>query len=79
MKIKDVLIGILMKNISRTIAVLVMIYLSLIFIPMAYANPIAIEYFHQKNCHDCEVTDSIIDLIIDTFYWNWLDRRLDSI
>lgn len=52
-----------MKNVSHLIALLTIIYLSLIFIPMAYANPIAIEYFHQKGCHDCEITDPIVDQI----------------
>ncbi|AKB54132.1 Hypothetical protein MSBR2_1277 [Methanosarcina barkeri 227] len=63
MKIKDVLIGIFMKNISHIIALMTMIYLSLIFIPIAYANPITIQYFHQKGCHDCEVTGPIVDQI----------------
>ena len=34
-----------------------------IFIPYAYASPVTIQYFHQKNCHDCEITDPIIDQI----------------
>lgn len=58
-----------MKNISHIIALLTMIYLSLIFIPMAYANPIIIQYFHQKGCRDCEVTDPIVDQI-ETQYNN---------
>jgi thiol-disulfide isomerase/thioredoxin len=52
-----------MKRISRIIAPLTIIYLSLIFIPIAYANPITIDYFHQKGCHDCEITDPVIDQI----------------
>lgn len=52
-----------MKNISHIIALMTMIYLSLIFIPIAYANPITIQYFHQKGCHDCEVTGPIVDQI----------------
>lgn len=63
MKIKDVLIGIFMKNVSHIIALLTIIYLPLIFIPIAYASPITVDYFHQRACHDCEVTDPIVDQI----------------
>ncbi|AKB72085.1 cytochrome c biogenesis CcdA family protein [Methanosarcina mazei] len=52
-----------MKSSSHTITALVVIYLSLIFIPVAYADPVAIQYFHQKGCHDCEITDPVIDKI----------------
>ncbi|AKB36903.1 Hypothetical protein MSSAC_2313 [Methanosarcina siciliae C2J] len=69
MKIKDVLIGIFMKKISHIIALLTFIYLSLIFTPIVYANPITIQYFHQKDCHDCEITDPIVDRI-ETQYNN---------
>jgi cytochrome c biogenesis protein CcdA len=31
--------------------------------PNVYANPVTIQYFHQKGCHDCEVTDPIITKI----------------
>ncbi|MDR7666368.1 cytochrome c biogenesis protein CcdA [Methanosarcina sp. Z-7115] len=40
-----------------------------IFIPNAYANPVTIQYFHQKGCPDCEVTDPIVDRI-ETQYNN---------
>ncbi|WP_235322832.1 cytochrome c biogenesis CcdA family protein, partial [Methanosarcina mazei] len=64
MKRKNIyLIGISMKSSSHTITALVVIYLSLIFIPVAYADPVAIQYFHQKGCHDCEITDPVIDKI----------------
>lgn len=63
MKIKDILIGIPMKRISRIIALLGVIYLSLIFIPVVGAEPVSIQYFHQKGCHDCEITDPIVDRI----------------
>jgi len=52
-----------MKNISRIIALLTIIYLFLTCIPMAYANPVTIQYFHQKGCQDCKITDPIIDQI----------------
>ncbi len=58
-----------MKSCSHTITVLTVIYLSLIFTPIAYANPITIQYFHQKGCHDCEITDPIVDRI-ETQYNN---------
>jgi cytochrome c biogenesis protein CcdA len=46
-----------------------MFILYLFFIPVVYANPITIQYFHQKNCPDCEKTDLIIDQI-ETRYNN---------
>ncbi|QIB91629.1 cytochrome c biogenesis protein CcdA [Methanosarcina mazei] len=52
-----------MKRISRTIATLAVIYLFLILIPVAHADPVTIQYFHQKGCHDCEITDPIVDRI----------------
>lgn len=52
-----------MKRVSRITALLVIIYLSLIFIPVAHADPVTIQYFHQKGCHDCEITDPIVDRI----------------
>ena len=52
-----------MKRISRIIALLIVIYLSLTFIQVAGADPITIQYFHQKGCHDCEITDPIVDRI----------------
>lgn len=52
-----------MKNVSHIIALLTIIYLPLIFIPIAYASPITVDYFHQRACHDCEVTDPIVDQI----------------
>ncbi|AKB18218.1 cytochrome c biogenesis CcdA family protein [Methanosarcina sp. WWM596] len=56
-----------MKRISRTIALLTIIYLSLLFIPVVYADPVTIQYFHQKGCHDCEITDPIVDRIEDQY------------
>lgn len=58
-----------MKNISHIIALLTIIYLSLIFIPVACADPVTIQYFHQKGCHDCKITDPIVDRI-ETQYNN---------
>ncbi|AGF97812.1 Hypothetical protein MmTuc01_2504 [Methanosarcina mazei Tuc01] len=52
-----------MKRASRIYSLLVIIYLSLIFIPVAHADPVTIQYFHQKGCHDCEITDPIVDRI----------------
>lgn len=31
--------------------------------PVAYADSISVQYFHQKDCHDCEITDPVIDRI----------------
>lgn len=50
-----------MKRHSYTIAVLGFICLSLIFMPVTYANSVTIQYFHQKGCLDCEITDPIIN------------------
>jgi cytochrome c-type biogenesis protein len=50
-----------MKRHSYTIAVLGFICLSLIFVPITYANSVTIQYFHQKGCLDCEITDPIIN------------------
>ncbi|WP_239525050.1 cytochrome c biogenesis CcdA family protein [Methanosarcina mazei] len=36
---------------------------------MACANSITVQYFHQKGCHDCEITDPIVDRI-ETQYKN---------
>lgn len=58
-----------MKKGSYIITVLVIICLSLIFIPVACADPVTIQYFHQKGCHDCKITDPIVDRI-ETQYNN---------
>lgn len=58
-----------MKSSSYIIAGLAIIHLSLLFIPVAYADPVTIQYFHQKGCHDCEITDPIVDRI-ETQYKN---------
>ncbi|MDO5838805.1 MAG: cytochrome c biogenesis protein CcdA [Methanosarcina mazei] len=58
-----------MNKISYTISVLVVVCLYLILIPMACANSITVQYFHQKGCHDCEITDPIVDRI-ETQYKN---------
>lgn len=52
-----------MKSSSHAITVLVIICLSLIFIPVACADQITIQYFHQKGCYDCKITDPIVDRI----------------
>jgi cytochrome c biogenesis protein CcdA len=78
-KIKDVLIGIFMKNISRIIALLTIIYLFLICIPMAYASPITIQYFHQKGCQDCKITDPIVDQIEAQYNSSIIITRIDTI
>ncbi len=58
-----------MKIISHKISALVIICLYLIFIPVVYADPVTIQYFHQKGCHDCKVSDPIVDRI-ETQYKN---------
>jgi len=35
----------------------------LLSIPISGAQPLYVEYFHQTGCHDCEITDPIIDQI----------------
>jgi cytochrome c-type biogenesis protein len=52
-----------MKIFSDRILKLAVICLYLSFTSTACAEPISIQYFHQKNCHDCEVTDPIVDQI----------------
>lgn len=52
-----------MKSSFYRIAELAVICLSLVFIPMASAEPVSIQYFHQKGCHDCAITDPVVDQI----------------
>jgi Cytochrome c biogenesis protein len=52
-----------MKLFSYKIALLVVICLYSIFIPAVYVDPVTIQYFHQKDCPDCQITDPIIDQI----------------
>jgi cytochrome c-type biogenesis protein len=52
-----------MRKTLHIIILLAIICFSLIFIPGAYANSVIIQYFHQKSCLDCEVTDPIVDRI----------------
>ena len=52
-----------MKNGSNVLVVLCFIYLSFLLVPVAYANPVTLQYFHQKGCHDCERSDPIVDQI----------------
>ena len=52
-----------MKSSSHTITAIAVICFSLIFIQVACADPVTIQYFHQKGCHDCEITDPIVDRI----------------
>ena len=66
-----------MKRVSRITALLVIIYLSLIFIPVAHADPVTIQYFHQKGCHDCEITDPIVDRI-EAQYENMVITRIET-
>lgn len=56
--------GFLMKRDSNLIiTVLCFIYFSFLLVPVAYANPITIQYFHQSGCPDCEISDPIVDQI----------------
>ena len=66
-----------MKSSSHTISLLAVIYLSLIFIPVACAEPVTIQYFHQKGCHDCEITDPIVDRI-EAQYENMVITRIET-
>jgi cytochrome c-type biogenesis protein len=52
-----------MKRGSNIIIVLFLIYFSFLLVPVASANPVTIQYFHLKGCHDCEITDPIVDQI----------------
>lgn len=54
-----------MKINSYIIALLVIIYFLLISI--ASAESVSIQYFHQKGCHDCEITDPLINQIGDQY------------
>ncbi|MDR7667293.1 cytochrome c biogenesis protein CcdA [Methanosarcina sp. Z-7115] len=40
-----------------------------LLIPTVSAQPVSIVYFHQKGCHDCEITDPLVDRI-ETQYNN---------
>lgn len=68
-----------MKNISRIITLLTIIYLFLICIPMAYASPITIQYFHQKGCQDCKIIDPIVDRIEVQYNDSIVVTRIDTI
>lgn len=52
-----------MKRGSSIVIILCIVYLCFFFMPVVYANPITIQYFHQKGCHYCEITDPIVDQI----------------
>ncbi|MCO5382981.1 MAG: cytochrome C biosynthesis protein [Methanosarcina barkeri] len=52
-----------MKIFSDRILKLVVICLYLSFTSTACAEPISIQYFHQKDCHDCVLTDPIVNRI----------------
>ena len=54
-----------MKRGSNIIIVLFFIYLSILLVPVVSAdpNPVIVQYFHQKGCHYCEMTDPIVDKI----------------
>lgn len=66
-----------MKSSSHTITVLTIIHLSLIFIPVVGADPVTIQYFHQKGCHDCEITDPIVNRI-EAQYENMVITRIET-
>lgn len=52
--------------------------LLLLSIPASAAQPLYIEYFHQTGCHDCEITDPIIEQI-EKQYENIEIVRIDVI
>ena len=54
---------------GKTLHIILLSVVCFLFIPNAYANPVTIQYFHQKGCHDCEITDPIVDRI-ETQYNN---------
>ncbi len=58
-------IGVFMKRGSNVIIVLFFIYLSFLLVPVVSANPdpVTVQYFHQKGCHYCEMTDPIVDKV----------------
>ncbi len=66
-----------MKRCSRAITVLTVISISLLFISTACADKVTIQYFHQKDCHDCELTDPIVDRI-ETQYENVVITRIET-
>lgn len=41
------------------------------------AQPVLVEYFHQTGCHDCEMTDPIIDSI-ETQYKDIVVQRIET-
>ncbi|AKB78743.1 Hypothetical protein MSHOH_2260 [Methanosarcina horonobensis HB-1 = JCM 15518] len=52
-----------MKAVPDIICIMCISWLVIFSIPIACAEPISIQYFHQKGCHDCEITDPIVDRI----------------
>jgi cytochrome c-type biogenesis protein len=52
-----------MRRGSNIIVMLCLIYLLFLLMPVASADPVTIQYFHQKGCDDCEITDPIVDQI----------------
>ncbi|RXA19471.1 cytochrome c biogenesis protein CcdA [Methanosarcina sp. MSH10X1] len=48
------------------LSILLLLFL---LIPTTSEEPVSVQYFHQKGCHDCAITDPIIDRI-DTQYKN---------
>lgn len=52
--------------IKKSIFLLLFSFL-LLSIPASASQPLYIEYFHQTGCHDCEITDPIIDQIDEEY------------
>jgi cytochrome c-type biogenesis protein len=56
-----------MKKTSHIMLTIIAICLYLILIPMVYADRVTVQYFHEKGCMDCEITDPIIDKIANHY------------
>lgn len=67
-----------MKIDSHKIAILAVICSYLVFIPVVCADPITIQYFHQKDCHDCQITDPLVDKIEVQYKSNIVISRIET-
>ncbi|MDD4760623.1 MAG: hypothetical protein ACOX79_07380 [Methanosarcina sp.] len=41
-------------------------------------NPVTIQYFHQKDCHDCEIIDPIVDRIEVQYDNGTIIKRIET-
>jgi cytochrome c biogenesis protein CcdA len=49
-----------------------------LLIPTVSAQPVSIAYFHQKGCHDCEITDPLVDRIETQYNDSIIITRIET-